>query len=150
MLDTVANSKQLGEIEIFSQLEKILRMAEKADERLPPIGILTSDGRSEWATAREELAKGFPSALSSLFGLERVSTISPHKLSRPCADQTNRESLVLLESCLCLVCLDDPSGLQPRDTNRALLMLHGGGREKNGANRWYDKSMQVGAPGRNS
>lgn len=68
--------------------------------------------------------------------------------SRPCADQTNRESLALLESCLCLVCLDDPSGLQPRDTNRALLMLHGGGCKKNGANRWYDKSMQVGAPGR--
>lgn len=67
--------------------------------------------------------------------------------SRPCADQTNRKSLALLESCLCLVCLDDPSGLQPRDTNRALLMLHGGGRDKNGANRWYDKSMQVGAPG---
>lgn len=66
--------------------------------------------------------------------------------SRPCADQTNRESLALLESCLCLVCLDDRSGLQPKDANRALLMLHGGGREKNGANRWYDKSMQVGAP----
>lgn len=114
VLDIVANSEQLSEMEIFSQLEKILRMAEKADERLPPVGILTSDGRSEWAQAREELAK----------------------------DQTNRESLALLESCLCLVCLDDPSGLQPRDASRALLMLHGGGREKNGANRWYDKSMQ--------
>ncbi|XP_075883985.1 choline O-acetyltransferase b [Nelusetta ayraudi] len=114
VLDIVANSKQLSEMEIFSQLEKILRMAEKADERLPPVGILTSDGRSEWAQAREELAK----------------------------DQTNRESLALLESCLCLVCLDDPSGLQPRDASRAVLMLHGGGREKNGANRWYDKSMQ--------
>lgn len=42
-----------------------------------------------------------------------------------------------------MVCLDEPSGLVPSDTNRALLMLHGGGREKNGANRWYDKSMQV-------
>lgn len=43
-----------------------------------------------------------------------------------------------------MVCLDEPSGLELRDTNRALLMLHGGGRRKNGANRWYDKSMQVG------
>lgn len=60
VLDIVANSKQLSEMEILSQLEKISRMAEKADERLPPVGILTSDGRSEWAQAREELAKGFP------------------------------------------------------------------------------------------
>lgn len=65
MLDVVANSKQLSETEIFSQLEKILRMADKVDERLPPLGILTSDGRSEWAQAREELAKGSPATLSS-------------------------------------------------------------------------------------
>nr|XP_020460786.1 choline O-acetyltransferase-like isoform X2 [Monopterus albus] len=114
VLDVVANSKQLNELEIVSQLEKILKMSENAEERLPPFGILTSDGRTEWAQAREALTK----------------------------DQTNRGSLALIESCICVVCLDEPSGLQPSDNNRALLMLHGGGREKNGANRWYDKSMQ--------
>uniref|UniRef100_A0A8C9XG98 Choline O-acetyltransferase n=1 Tax=Sander lucioperca TaxID=283035 RepID=A0A8C9XG98_SANLU len=114
VLDIVANSKQLNETEILSQLEKIVKMAENAKEELPPFGILTSDGRTEWAQARDVLIK----------------------------DQTNRDSLALIESCLCVVCLDEPSGLEPRDTNRALLMLHGGGREKNGANRWYDKSMQ--------
>lgn len=50
----------------------------------------------------------------------------------------------MIETCLCVVCLDEPSGLEPSDNNRALMMLHGGGRERNGANRWYDKSMQVG------
>lgn len=45
---------------------------------------------------------------------------------------------------MCVLCLDEPCGLEARDTTRAVLMLHGGGREKNGANRWYDKSMQVG------
>ncbi|XP_040033120.2 choline O-acetyltransferase b [Gasterosteus aculeatus] len=114
VLDVVANSKQLTESEILSQLEEIMTMAEKADEKLPPFGILTSDGRTEWAQARDALTK----------------------------DQTNRDSLALIESCLCVVCLDEPGGLEPRDTNRALMMLHGGGREKNGANRWYDKSMQ--------
>ncbi|KAI3364796.1 hypothetical protein L3Q82_000990 [Scortum barcoo] len=114
MLDVVANGKQLNEAEILSQLEKIMKMAETAEERLPPFGILTSDGRTEWAQARDALIK----------------------------DQTNRDSLGLIESCMCVVCLDEPSGLDPRDTNRALLMLHGGGREKNGANRWYDKSLQ--------
>ncbi|XP_038592104.1 choline O-acetyltransferase-like isoform X2 [Micropterus salmoides] len=114
VLDVVANSKQLNETEILSQLEKIWKMAENAEERFPPFGILTSDGRTEWAQARDALTK----------------------------DQTNKDSLALIESCLCVVCLDEPSGLGPSDTNRALLMLHGGGREKNGANRWYDKSMQ--------
>lgn len=61
MLDVVANSKQLNETEILSQLEKIVKMAESAEERPPPIGILTSDGRTEWAQAREALIKGLRS-----------------------------------------------------------------------------------------
>ncbi|XP_015238569.1 PREDICTED: choline O-acetyltransferase-like [Cyprinodon variegatus] len=114
VLDVVANNKQLNETEILSQLEKIMKMSENAEERHPPFGILTSDGRTEWAQAREELIK----------------------------DQTNRDSLALIESSICVVCLDEPCDLPPSDTNRALMMLHGGGRERNGANRWYDKSMQ--------
>ncbi|XP_056286592.1 choline O-acetyltransferase-like [Pseudoliparis swirei] len=113
-LDVVTNGKQLNETEILSQLEKVMTMAENAAERLPPLGILTSDGRTEWAQARNALAK----------------------------DQTNRDSLALVESCLCVVCLDEHGGLVPRDSNRALQLLHGCGREKNGANRWYDKSIQ--------
>lgn len=58
-------------------------------------------------------------------------------------DSTNRDSLDMIERCLCLVCLNEPSGLQLTDTNRALLMLHGGEPERNGGNRWYDKPMQV-------
>ncbi|XP_061563809.1 choline O-acetyltransferase-like [Cololabis saira] len=115
VLDVGTNSTQLSETEVFHQLQKIMKMSEKAEEKLPPFGVLTSDGRTEWAQAREILIK----------------------------DQTNRDSLALIESCICVVCLDDPCGLQPSDTNRALMMLHGGGSEKNGANRWYDKSMQV-------
>uniref|UniRef100_A0A3Q2PE91 Choline O-acetyltransferase n=1 Tax=Fundulus heteroclitus TaxID=8078 RepID=A0A3Q2PE91_FUNHE len=114
VLDVVANNKQLNETEILSQLEKIMKMSENAEERHPPFGILTSDGRTAWAQAREALTK----------------------------DQTNRDSLALIESSVCVVCLDEPCGLPPSDTNRALMMLHGGGRERNGANRWYDKSMQ--------
>lgn len=35
-----------------------MKMAENAEERLPPLGILTSDGRTEWAQARDALTKG--------------------------------------------------------------------------------------------
>lgn len=57
-MDVVANSKQLSEEEILSQLEKIVKMSENVEEKLPPFGILTSDGRTEWAQAREALIKG--------------------------------------------------------------------------------------------
>lgn len=58
-------------------------------------------------------------------------------------DSTNRDSLDMIERCICLVCLDSPSGVELNDTTMALQMLHGGGCHKNGANRWYDKPMQV-------
>lgn len=58
-------------------------------------------------------------------------------------ESTNRDSLDMIERCLCLVCLDDASGPELTDSARAMLMLHGGGPAKNGGNRWYDKPMQV-------
>lgn len=59
------------------------------------------------------------------------------------SDSTNRDSLDMIERCICLVCLDSPSGVELNDTNMALQLLHGGGYHRNGANRWYDKPMQV-------
>uniref|UniRef100_A0A8C6UL28 Choline O-acetyltransferase n=1 Tax=Neogobius melanostomus TaxID=47308 RepID=A0A8C6UL28_9GOBI len=115
VLETLLNGKLLTDAEIFSQLERIMKMAENPNERAPPVGVLTSDGRNEWAQAREALVK----------------------------DPVNRDSMALIESSLCLVCLDDASSaLDLGDSCRAAMMLHGGGAEKNGANRWYDKSMQ--------
>ncbi|XP_018616536.1 choline O-acetyltransferase [Scleropages formosus] len=114
MLDVLINFRRLNESDLLAQLEKIAKMAENLDEHLPSIGLLTSDGRTEWAEARALLIK----------------------------DSTNRDSLDMIERCICLVCLDDASGVELTDTNRALQMLHGGGRESNGGNRWYDKPMQ--------
>lgn len=61
------------------------------------------------------------------------------------ADSTNRDSLDMIERCICLVCLDVPGTGELSDTHRALQLLHGGGCSFNGANRWYDKSLQVSA-----
>lgn len=38
-------------------------MAGNAQESFPPFGLLTSDGRTEWARARDVLAKGAPPPL---------------------------------------------------------------------------------------
>ncbi|KAM7336367.1 hypothetical protein ACRRTK_004860 [Alexandromys fortis] len=114
VLDVVINFRRLSEGDLFTQLRKIVKMASNEDERLPPIGLLTSDGRSEWAKARMVLLK----------------------------DSTNRDSLDMIERCICLVCLDVPGTGELSDTHRALQLLHGGGCSLNGANRWYDKSLQ--------
>lgn len=58
VLDVVINFRRLSEGDLFTQLRKIVKMASNEDERLPPIGLLTSDGRSEWAEARTVLVKG--------------------------------------------------------------------------------------------
>ncbi|XP_054839736.1 choline O-acetyltransferase [Eublepharis macularius] len=115
VLDVVINFRRLSEGDLFTQLQKIVKMSENEEERLPPIGLLTSDGRTEWAEARTILVE----------------------------DSTNRDSLDMIERSLCLICLDSPSGEELSDTNRALQLLHGGGGHKNGANRWYDKPMQL-------
>ncbi|NXQ44129.1 CLAT acetyltransferase, partial [Catharus fuscescens] len=114
VLDVVINFRRLSEGDLFTQLQKIAKMAENEEEMLPPIGLLTTDGRTEWAEARMILMK----------------------------DSTNRDSLDMIERCICLVCLDSPSRVELSDTNMALQLLHGGGCHTNGANRWYDKPMQ--------
>ncbi|XP_068424085.1 choline O-acetyltransferase [Clinocottus analis] len=121
VLDVVINFRRLNERDLLTQLDKIARMADSEEELLPPIGLLTSDGRAEWAESRSVLMR----------------------------ESTNRDSLDMIERCLCLVCLDDANGLELNDTTRSMLMLHGGGVAKNGGNRWYDKPMQfvVGADG---
>ena len=58
VLDVVINFRRLNERDLLTQLEKIVKMAESEEEHLPPIGVLTSDGRSEWAESRSVLMRG--------------------------------------------------------------------------------------------
>ncbi|XP_048027235.1 choline O-acetyltransferase-like isoform X2 [Megalobrama amblycephala] len=121
MLNLTEGSCRLNEADVQAQLQWIYEQTLSAGQKQPAVGLLTSDGRTDWAAARDQLLK----------------------------DPVNRESVELMERCVCVVCLDDPTGLEPSDANRAVLMLHGGGPDKNGANRWYDKPLQfvVGADG---
>lgn len=58
VLDVVINFRRLNEKDLYTQLERIRKMAANEEERAPPIGLLTSDGRTEWAEARNILIKG--------------------------------------------------------------------------------------------
>ncbi|KAM9804158.1 choline O-acetyltransferase [Neosynchiropus ocellatus] len=121
VLDVVINFRRLNERDLLTQLQRIIKMADGDEEKQPPVGLLTTDGRTEWAVSRSVLMR----------------------------ESTNRDSLDMIERCLCLVCLDDSCGAELSETTQATMMLHGGGVAKNGGNRWYDKPMQlvVGAGG---
>ena len=73
------------------------------------------------------------------------------------ADPVNRASLVAIEDCMFILCLDESMPLSFNhqqsidetrqnlrdDVSLALQMLHGHGARHNAANRWFDKTMQV-------
>ncbi|XP_043087029.1 choline O-acetyltransferase-like [Puntigrus tetrazona] len=120
-LNLMEGSCELKEADVQVQLEWIYEQTLSAEQKTPAVGLLTAEGRTDWAQARDMLIK----------------------------DPGNRECVELMERCVCVVCLDDPAGLEPSDANRAALVLHGGGGHKNGANRWYDKPLQfvIGADG---
>lgn len=58
VLDVVINFRRLNERDLLTQLSKIAKMADSEEDRLPSIGLLTSDGRTEWANARSVLMRG--------------------------------------------------------------------------------------------
>lgn len=58
VLDVMVKFRRLNEKDLYTQLERIRKMSDIEEERLPPIGLLTSDGRTQWAEARNVLIKG--------------------------------------------------------------------------------------------
>uniref|UniRef100_A0A8C4WZR7 Choline O-acetyltransferase n=1 Tax=Eptatretus burgeri TaxID=7764 RepID=A0A8C4WZR7_EPTBU len=89
------------------------------------VGLFTSLGRSEWSRVRRRLLK----------------------------DSNNQASLQAIEQSAFILCLDEPNeerenewrknNKEERETELMAQMLHGGGSQKNGKNRWFDKTLQV-------
>lgn len=124
---------RLTEDEIASQLVYLLSDAPCLPARPVPIGLLTAEARSNWARDRQQLL----------------------------LDEQNAHNIELIETALCLVCIDESLPISfnanrfagstktgheanGRDeTNMAHQMIHGGGSDFNSANRWFDKTMQI-------
>lgn len=129
-----ADRGRLTEDEIASQLVFVLSDAPCLPARPVPIGLLTAQPRSVWAADRLQLLQ---------------------------LDSQNAHNVELIETALCLVCVDDSLPISfnanrfagaaktgheagGRDeTNMAHQMIHGGGSGFNSANRWFDKTMQI-------
>ncbi|XP_064457928.1 choline O-acetyltransferase-like isoform X1 [Ornithodoros turicata] len=109
------------------QLLHVKQQAKDASEHQPSVGVLTTQDRRSWASHYSKLAR--------------------------C--NVNQASLQSLETCLLIVCLDQPLHLRPNYSTirresftldlaaMAAHLLHGGSADANAANRWYDKFMQV-------
>ncbi|XP_011505793.1 PREDICTED: choline O-acetyltransferase [Ceratosolen solmsi marchali] len=122
------DGERITEADLTQQIFKIMEIP--ADEKVVPVGILTTAKRPVWAKAREELLK----------------------------NELNRRSIELLENCLCIVCIDDDvlpttfnnpyrkedCWLGNRDYANVLHhALHGGGSRYFAANRWFDKTVHI-------
>ncbi|XP_049831480.1 carnitine O-acetyltransferase-like [Schistocerca gregaria] len=109
-----ANYEPLSEDQILQQLQKVV---EGSQYPSTPLGILTTENRNTWGKAYKKLAK----------------------------DKSNSYALDSIKTSLFLMCLDKPNpnlkGLN-KSTVNALQMVHGLGSKVNGANRWYDKTVQ--------
>ncbi|XP_038060397.1 choline O-acetyltransferase-like isoform X2 [Patiria miniata] len=122
VLDVIVNFKRLSEQDLLSQLKRIVDLA-REDPAPHTVGLLTTMGRVEWATARKKLIKA----------------------------STNRDSLDMIERCIFVLCLDANMGHPPAEVGKPMdaddeplahQMLHGGGTSLNSGNRWFDKTMQ--------
>ncbi|XP_041977210.1 carnitine O-acetyltransferase-like isoform X2 [Aricia agestis] len=118
------DGKQLNEDQIVENLAKIISLS--PDRAISAVGVLTSENRDTWAKAYQLLSK----------------------------DTTNASSLRDIERSLFILCLDRACGLWAgrEDARRSLAAahtIHGDGAQHNGANRWFDKTVQfiVGADG---
>lgn len=108
----------LNEDQIVNNLKHIIK--ESGSPAANSIGILTSENRDAWGQAYDSLVK----------------------------DNVNKESLTDIHNSLAVLCLDKRVGLwnsNSKDDQQniaAAQTIHGGGYRSNGANRWFDKTVQ--------
>ncbi|XP_046845158.1 carnitine O-acetyltransferase-like [Xenia sp. Carnegie-2017] len=122
-LNLYRNGQPISESEILYRLVQITSSPQTENAR--PVGILTSDGRTQWANARQRLLK----------------------------DSQNKANLELIEKSMFVLCLDESPLQHPSDQEKSLAdpdytvtsreMLHGGGIASNSGNRWFDKIFQL-------
>lgn len=58
MLDVVNNFTRLSEDDLYTQLNRIYRMADENEGKTEPVGILTAAYRDQWSHARTKLMEG--------------------------------------------------------------------------------------------
>lgn len=58
VLNVTGGSSQMNDTDVQEQLLWIYEQTQNSEQKQPAVGLLTSDGRTEWSKAREKLLKG--------------------------------------------------------------------------------------------
>nr|CDS33525.1 hypothetical protein HmN_000095900 [Hymenolepis microstoma] len=140
-LDLLSQEYRLGEEEIYNQLRRIARKAFANKEKVPRIGALTALPRPRWAEVYENLVKD-PLNAQNLDDIAKSMFILCLDNSPVPVIESLDETEFTVENGEEYVS-EHFQGTQCRkDAFLAEQMLHGQGSKYNGANRWYDKTMQ--------
>ncbi|CAG0878478.1 unnamed protein product [Darwinula stevensoni] len=110
------SGKPLNQSQIYDQLVSVV---EHSAHKAPPLGVLTTDSRPNWAHAFNAMMKS----------------------------KQNRGCLESIRTSIFLLCLDGENPDMPAHTSDfktvcALQTIHGCGSKGNAGNRWFDKTVQ--------
>ncbi|XP_062290199.1 carnitine O-acetyltransferase-like [Scomber scombrus] len=111
-----SDGTQLTTDQLCVQLDRICKASPQPST--DPVGILTSQYRKTWNKSYINLMK----------------------------DETNRESVSAIQRSIFTLCLDRAMPQvsdESSDITGTKQMVHGGGSQCNGGNRWFDKSLQL-------
>ena len=120
---------------IEDQLHKIIKGSPTKAQH--PVGVLTTEHRDTWYSAREQL----------ITGSHNVRCCKHKLLIYSLSDPQNKSNIDIIESAMFVVCLDSPLPEINSVTNDLCIAstrsLHGNGSANSSCNRWFDQTNQV-------
>ncbi|KAH9280349.1 Choline O-acetyltransferase [Echinococcus granulosus] len=140
-LDLLSQDCRLGEEEIYNQLRRVVRESSANKEKVPRIGALTALPRPRWAEVYKHLDQD-PVNAQNLEDIEKSMFILCLDVSPVPVIESLDEADLTEEDGEEYGSETNPKSEHRNDVFLVEQMLHGQGSKLNGANRWYDKTMQ--------
>ncbi|CDS39538.1 choline O acetyltransferase [Echinococcus multilocularis] len=140
-LDLLSQDCRLGEEEIYNQLRRVVRESSANKEKVPRIGALTALPRPRWAEVYKHLDQD-PVNAQNLEDIEKSMFILCLDVSPVPVIESLDEAELTEEDEEEYGSETNPKSEHRNDVFLVEQMLHGQGSKLNGANRWYDKTMQ--------
>ncbi|VDM30497.1 unnamed protein product [Hydatigera taeniaeformis] len=140
-LDLLSQDCRLGEEEIYNQLRRVVRESSTTKDKVYRVGALTALPRPRWAEVYKHLTKDSVNA-QNLEDIEKSMFILCLDISPVPIIESLDETELTEENGEEYGSEANPTSQYRNDVFLVEQMLHGQGSKLNGANRWYDKTMQ--------
>jgi hypothetical protein len=151
------NGEVLNQSQLVAQLTAVITQSQ--EKCSTPIGILTSENRTIWSKAYNEIKEGLYLLIIYVLRSHYIYYTNSRKRAS-CrrmkakfktlyfADESNRKNLDILEKSLFVVCIDGESSVMEKnakdyETSAVLKAMVGGDSKSNAANRWHEHIAQV-------